>query len=403
MSPIDQKAEQIREWIGEPLHDERPTFDGLGRYRTFMARDGMPASIHWHPRHGTYEVHGAIRRHWEALGCERGPLGFPTSDEHDLEDFGKTIGRINHFERGAIHWLSNTNACCAFPPNLEAPPPIVPKDYLETARKEIAAWEAQGPGFVSRVGDAVLWPAQRAAEAMVPASVQESATKAVHAILTNLGDVAQRTVPGNKLRETIAKRLTHLPDPANPSAELWARDKQARISWNVHVGLAAAEGAGTGAVGLPGLVADIPAFLTITLRQLQEMAVIYGFDPDAPEERDYLLHVLRTGGAGDRKYKLEYLLVLKQVEELLLRASLRNAAGQLAARELSKFSLVATLRQLAHTLAVQLTKRKALQMIPVIGAVVGGCFNAAFIHDVANAGYHCYRRRFLQNSGILPA
>lgn len=55
--------------------------DGKGRYNHFEH-----GSIHWHPAHGAFEVHGAIRDKWAALGYETGWLGDPMSDELQFAD-----------------------------------------------------------------------------------------------------------------------------------------------------------------------------------------------------------------------------------------------------------------------------------------------------------------------------
>lgn len=84
-----------RSFLGYPLTDESPTPDGIGRFNHFQG-----GSIYWTPQTGAYEVHGAIRDKWAAMGWERSFLGYPTSDELASPDGG----RISHFEHGSIVW-----------------------------------------------------------------------------------------------------------------------------------------------------------------------------------------------------------------------------------------------------------------------------------------------------------
>ena len=65
----------------------------------------------------------------------------------------------------------------------------------------------------------------------------------------------------------------------------------------------------------------------------------------------------------------------------------------LARKEISRISLLAAMRQFAKSLGIQLTKRKALQMVPAVGALVGASFNATFVNDIGRAAYMSYRRR----------
>jgi hypothetical protein len=80
--------------IGPPITEERATPDGIGRYSVFER-----GSIYWTPQLGAHEVHGRIRDAWAGSGWERGPLGYPVSDE-----YGIVGGRRSDFEHGHIEW-----------------------------------------------------------------------------------------------------------------------------------------------------------------------------------------------------------------------------------------------------------------------------------------------------------
>lgn len=92
--------------FGYPITDERSTSDGRGRYNHFrgMQYPGRPeSSIFWTPQTGAHAIYGAIRDAWAAQGWERGPLGYPASDEHQDGKYR----RVN-FERGYIRWAPDT-------------------------------------------------------------------------------------------------------------------------------------------------------------------------------------------------------------------------------------------------------------------------------------------------------
>jgi len=74
--------------------------DGVGWFRHFQH-----GSIYWHPHTGAHEVHGVIRERWAALGWERSPLGYPTTDELIGKDPAGS-GRVSHFQRGSLYWHS---------------------------------------------------------------------------------------------------------------------------------------------------------------------------------------------------------------------------------------------------------------------------------------------------------
>jgi glucose/arabinose dehydrogenase len=89
---------------GEPLTDELPTPDGIGRFNHFAA---LGASIYWTPATGARAVYGAIRVEWAALGWERGVHGYPRSSELTTPN-GR--GRYNDFQDGGIYWLPDIGA-----------------------------------------------------------------------------------------------------------------------------------------------------------------------------------------------------------------------------------------------------------------------------------------------------
>ena len=94
--------EKGREQFGYPITDELKTADGRGRVSEFRAvqhRQKPVASIYWSPETGAHEVFGAIRDKWTELGAERSALGYPVSPEHDQAD-----GRLQRFQGGVLFW-----------------------------------------------------------------------------------------------------------------------------------------------------------------------------------------------------------------------------------------------------------------------------------------------------------
>lgn len=88
--------------FGYPTSDETATPDGVGRLNNFEN-----ASVFWHPSAGAFEVHGLIRARWLAMGGTSSILGYPTTNEQTTPD---GIGRYNHFQKGSIYWTPATGA-----------------------------------------------------------------------------------------------------------------------------------------------------------------------------------------------------------------------------------------------------------------------------------------------------
>ena len=92
--------------LAYPTTDEDGTPDGIGRFNHFSGANG---SIYYTPSTGAHAIYGLIKQKWAALGWERGPLGYPTTDEDGTPD---GIGRFNHFSgaNGSIYYTPSTGA-----------------------------------------------------------------------------------------------------------------------------------------------------------------------------------------------------------------------------------------------------------------------------------------------------
>lgn len=105
---IDAKYQELIQsnpWIGQPVSGG-VCADGAGSYRHYAGG----ASIFWHPQTGAHLIYGLIHDKYAALGWERSPVGYPTTDEADA---GSGWGRYNGFQHGSIVWKSGTNEAFA--------------------------------------------------------------------------------------------------------------------------------------------------------------------------------------------------------------------------------------------------------------------------------------------------
>ncbi|OLF07601.1 hypothetical protein BLA60_27195 [Actinophytocola xinjiangensis] len=84
--------------LGFPISNELRTADGQGTYENFQY-----GAIYWSAGTGAWEVVGAIRSRWNALGREQSYLGYPTSGE-----FAVAGGRRSNFQHGYITYDAAT-------------------------------------------------------------------------------------------------------------------------------------------------------------------------------------------------------------------------------------------------------------------------------------------------------
>jgi uncharacterized protein with LGFP repeats len=88
--------------LGYPTGDEVRRPDGIGFSNSFQR-----GYLFWSPTGGGHEVYGAVLDRWRALGFEAGPLGYPITSPAATAD---TIGVYQHFQQGAVLWSPTTGA-----------------------------------------------------------------------------------------------------------------------------------------------------------------------------------------------------------------------------------------------------------------------------------------------------
>lgn len=81
--------------LGYPTSDEIGTGDGVGRKQMFQ-RGRIYGSFS-----GVVSIEGKILEKWIETGEEKGPLGYPATDEEGTPD---GVGRYNRFALGMIYW-----------------------------------------------------------------------------------------------------------------------------------------------------------------------------------------------------------------------------------------------------------------------------------------------------------
>lgn len=263
------------------------------------------------------------------------------------------------------------------------------KDYIEKVKDEVNEWENKEPGYLTKVSDFVLYPVQKVADTLVPEVVMKTVVASVEGCLKGLFFGASYTMSKDSVLQKIKEENSELTTIQNVrnSNDLESMDKVAYHYWNWNLSYAFTQGVTTGSMGLPGLAANIPALFTIVFRMMQQISLSYGYDPDKLEEKLFILNVLSVASSADMKAKQATMLYLKQIQVQLLKKTWKKLAEEKA--------LVFTIKEFAKKIGIQITKRKAIQMVPVIGAVIGGVFDSAFCNDVGCAAVMAYRKRKL--------
>ena len=220
------------------------------------------------------------------------------------------------------------------------------------------------------------------------AGLSDAITKALGGCVGVLADAAAWAVRP----EAVYAQFRNAGHDVSQPADLLALDLQQVdrvVSWldAKYKGLAFTEGATAGTLGAPGLIADIPALVALNLRAIAEYATYYGFDVGSQRERLFAMHVLGLASSPSDATKMPVMAQLARIAA--------DAAKKKTWNALEEHVLVGAIKQIAQALGVRLTKAKLAQTVPIMGAAVGGGFNAYYTARVCDAAYHLYRERFL--------
>jgi hypothetical protein len=86
--------EAVSGWLGKRLTaDEQVCPDGVGRYVQYSA-----GYIYWHPETGAHPIPASLFARWAELGWEAGPVGYPVLDHVVVEG-----GECQAFQGGALY------------------------------------------------------------------------------------------------------------------------------------------------------------------------------------------------------------------------------------------------------------------------------------------------------------
>ncbi len=249
--------------------------------------------------------------------------------------------------------------------------------YVLAVLAEQDAYRNAGPSVLPKVARSFAAPFGGLADRLIPASVVEAAIRGADR-------VASSSIRAAAVHGEVAD--LEACDAAAAGVRRWA------------MGYAATSGGAAGALGAAGLVLDVPATVTLALRTARRVGLCYGFDGAGERERVHVLDVLRLAGANSSEERDAALQRL---------AGFHAGPGRDDWQEIAAMAGRATgsamaMRRVATTLGINLSARKAAQVVPVVGAVVGAGVNAAFQHDVASAARFAFRARWLEvNAGII--
>lgn len=169
---------------------------------------------------------------------------------------------------------------------------------------------------------------------------------------------------------------------ADPNLKLIVRETKVRERIKWYRNTASVEGALTGAGGILLGFADFPAFLSIKMKMLFDIAALYGADTKDYHERLFLLYIFQLSFSSQKR-RNELIGLIENWE---------SYKAQLP-KDLSQFDWRTF--QLDYRDYIDLAK--LAQLIPIIGAGVGAIANYRLTEHLGRFAMNAYRLRTLKN------
>jgi len=264
-------------------------------------------------------------------------------------------------------------------------------EYEQEQAAAIARWKDEEPWAVTKAVGLLVEPLASLVRTLVPEHVMEGAIETANACGEWLSD------SGAIVRDGGVASVHDL-----RGVDLQVCDRLADSIHNWGIGIAVMEGGGTNWSPW-GLIPDIPALITIAFRTTHKIGMCYGYQASTEGDKDFVLHVMSAAGANTVDEKVAAMLALRQVATVITRQTWQQLAEKAAERRVSTEGGIIAIRKLAQQLGVSITKRKALAVIPVIGAIVGGSMNGWFIKDVGWAARRAFQERWLIDNHKVAA
>ena len=266
----------------------------------------------------------------------------------------------------------------------------MPTDYESQQIAEIEHWMNHPPDLLSRVADSVLRPLTGLVAHVVP-------ERAILAAL-DLGNAAGQSLARYQSVKKHAG-ISHYSELLRGGLERCDRLADSERHWAM--GIAAAEGAVTGAAGLHGLPVDIPAVVAQAMRAVHITALCYGFELKGAEDGQLAIGILSAGGANNMKEKAAALAYLRTLRVRSAKGAFERMAVEANEAAFSQQAVMFGAKALAEQLGMNFARRKAAQSVPFLGAGIGATVNAWCLHDVCHAARRTFQERWLHATGAL--
>lgn len=148
-----------------------------------------------------------------------------------------------------------------------------------------------------------------------------------------------------------------------------------------------AAAAPSGAAITGAFVGDAATVLALGSRAVGRTALLYGYDPESPTEKIFIMSVVNAGSAVSAGAKTAAMADISKLTQALVRDKTWQVLNESVVTKVAQ--------EFAKKFSFRLTKQGLGKVVPAAGIVVGGALNWATLEGIVDTADIAYRRRFL--------
>lgn len=239
--------------------------------------------------------------------------------------------------------------------------------YKAKAYKELQIWQKKmrkKPSFV----DSITKATQKKFNSFIPEKIHNVVTATIKNMVRGV---------------LVGSKLSTNPELKDELFE--KREDLVREKIKFYKNAAMVSGAGTGAGGIVLGLADFPILLSLKMKFLFQIASLYGFNVRDYRERLYILYIFQLAFSSQEKRVQVYKKVIDW----------DNYAKKLPL-DINTFDW----RSFQQEYRDYMDIAKMLQMVPVIGAVVGAYANYKLVEQLGETAMNAYRLRLFNRNSL---
>ena len=150
---------------------------------------------------------------------------------------------------------------------------------------------------------------------------------------------------------------------------------------------AGAAAAPSGGMIVGALAGDAAIVLGLASRVVGHVSLFYGYDPESPAEKLFVMSVVNAGTAVSASAKTAAMGDISRLTQALVRGKAWDVLSESVVTRVSA--------QFARAFGLRLTKKGLGKVVPGVGILVGSTLNWSMLERIVDTADMAYRRRFL--------